>query len=289
MNALDSTFFPIVISALDHLHGNATGLVIANDGPHFSVGANLRALLSSAETGDWEAIDQLIAHGQANLLALRTAPKPVVAAPFQRVLGGGAEICLASHGVVAHAETQIGLVEFNVGLIPGWGGCKEMVRRHVRADAPLTGLRHIMGLITQAKVSVSAPDAKNLGLFAVEDRVVMHRGHLIHAARQRVLELAQNFHPPTATNNLYAAGKEALVTLYADIHAQRELGKFLEHDVTISTALAQVLCGGEGVASWRNEQDFLDLERQQFLHLIRTPATQARIRQILATGKPLRN
>lgn len=289
MNALDSAFFPILQSALDHLHANATGLIIANDGLHFSVGANLRSMLSDAEVGNWQTIDHLIAEGQRLFLALRAAPKPVVAAPFQRVLGGGAEICLAAHRVVAHAETMIGLVEFNVGLIPGWGGCKEMVRRHVRPDSPLTGLRHIMELITQAKTSSSAHEAKTMGLFAADDRVVMHRDYLIHAARQNLLELAERFTPVTIINNVYGAGTDALATLHADIEAQRQAGKFLEQDVVIASSLAHVLCGGGGDASWRNEADFLELERQQFMQLIRTPATQARIHQILTTGKPLRN
>ena len=58
MNTLDSAFFPILASALEELHGNATGLIIANDGPHFSLGANLRSILASAEAGDWAAIEQ---------------------------------------------------------------------------------------------------------------------------------------------------------------------------------------------------------------------------------------
>ena len=289
MNALDQTLFPILERAIDALHGNAAGLVIANDGPHFSVGANLRAMLSNAESGNWEAIEQLIAQGQALLLALRAAPRPVIAAPFQRVLGGGAEVCLASHRVVTHAESNIGLVEFNVGLIPGWGGCKEMVRRHVSPDSPLTSLRAIMTLLTQAKTSASAHEAKTMGLLSADDRVVMHRGHLIHAARQQLLELVEGFHTPPITNNVYAAGAEALAALQSEIATQRAAGTFLEHDATIAMALAEVLCGGSGAAGWRNEQSFLDLERHHFLQLIRTPATQARIQQILSGSKPLRN
>ena len=293
MNALDSSFFPILTRALDELHGKATGLIIANDGAHFSVGANLRAMLANAEAGEWSAIDQLIADGQRLLLALRAAPKPVVAAPFGLTLGGGAEICLASQRVVAHAETNIGLVEFNVGLIPGWGGCKEMVRRHVRADAPLIGLRRIMTLITQAKTSSSAHEAKAMGLFAADDRpednIVMHRGHLIHDARIAVQEMAASFTPSPTTNNVYAAGEEARAIFMAEIEAQRESGKLLAHDTVIASALATVLCGETHAAGWRNEQDFLDLERQHFLQLIRLPTTQARIQQILTTGKPLRN
>jgi 3-hydroxyacyl-CoA dehydrogenase len=289
MNALNSAFFPILEEAINRLHANATGLIIANDGPHFSVGANLHSILASAEAGDWEAIEQLIAGGQRLFLALRAAPKPVVAAPFQRVLGGGAEICLASHRVVAHAETNIGLVEFNVGLIPGWGGCKEMVRRDVRSAEPLSGLRSIMELVIQAKTSTSAVDAKGMGLLAAQDEVVMHRGHLIHAARQAVVKLAEGFTAAAITNNVYAAGADALSTLQAEIREQHEAGKLLAHDKVIANALAEVLCGGPGAAGWRNEEYFLELERQQFLQLVSTPATQARIRQILASGKPLRN
>jgi 3-hydroxyacyl-CoA dehydrogenase len=288
MNALDSALFPILEAGINALHGNATGLLIGNDGPHFSVGANLRAMLADAEAGRWDAIDQLIAGGQRLLLALRAAPKPVIAAPFQRVLGGGAEICLASHRVVAHAETNIGLVEFNVGLIPGWGGCKEMVRRHVQPESPLEGLRHVLQLITQAKTSSSAHEAKTLGLLATDDIVVMRRDFLLHVARQTQEKMAPNFSPATTTNNVYAAGKEALSALQGEIEAERATGKFLAHDALIASALAETLCGGE-TNGWRDEQHFLDLERHYFLQLIRTAPTQARIAQILATGKPLRN
>jgi 3-hydroxyacyl-CoA dehydrogenase len=288
MNALDSALFPILEAGINALHGNATGLLIGNDGPHFSVGANLRAMLADAEAGRWDAIDQLIAGGQRLLLALRAAPKPVIAAPFQRVLGGGAEICLASHRVVAHAETNIGLVEFNVGLIPGWGGCKEMVRRHVQPESPLEGLRHVLQLITQAKTSSSAHEAKTLGLLATDDIVVMRRDFLLHVARQTQEKMAPNFSPATTTNNVYAAGKEALSALQGEIEAERATGKFLAHDALIASALAETLCGGE-TNGWRDEQHFLELERHYFLQLIRTAPTQARIAQILATGKPLRN
>ncbi len=289
MNALDSALFPILARALDALHGNAAGLLITNDAAHFSVGANLKSMLASAQAGDWPAIEQLLAEGQRLFLGLRRAPKPVVSAPFGRVLGGGAEICLASHRVVAHAEVNIGLVEFNVGLIPGWGGCKEMVRRHVKPEAPLDGLLHVMTLVTQARTSTSAHDAKVMGILAAEDRVVMHRGHLIHAARQCALELAAHFTPPAATPNVYAAGHDALATLHDAIAAQEADGTFLAHDATIARALAVVLCGGDVAAGWRNEEDFLELERQHFLQLIRMPATHARIEHVLKSGKPLRN
>ena len=117
----------------------------------------------------------------------------------------------------------------------------------------------------------------------------MHRGHLIHIARQTASELAQVFTPPIPTRNVYAAGATMLATIQDEIAAKQEAGKFGEHDVVIATALAEVLCGGKDKAGWRDEQDFLELEREAFVKLIRTPGTQARIRHLLTTGRPLRN
>ena len=204
---------------MDRLHGDAAGLVIANDGVHFSAGANLRYFLDRAEAADWDAIDAFIAAGQTAFLGLRTAPKPVVAAPFQRVLGGGLEVCLAGHRVTAHAETYLGLVETGVGLIPGWGGCKEMTRRHVRADDPLPGVRHVFDLISSGRVSGSALEAKELGILAPDDEIVMHRGHLITRAHAAVLALAPHHTPPAVTGSVYAAGQAGRDVLLAHIDA----------------------------------------------------------------------
>lgn len=287
-NALNLDLFPVLDAALDRLHGDAAGLVIGNDGVHFSAGADLRAMLQAAEAEDWAAIDRLIRTGQAGFMALRAAPKPVVAAPFQRVLGGGAEICYAAHHVVAHAETAIGLVELGVGLIPGWGGCKEMVRRHVDPADPLPGLRHIFDLITSGRVSGSALEAVELGLLPASTQIVMNRRHLLHQARQAVLDRRDTHTPPTTSATTYAAGPRGHAALSEQIEAARAAGRWQAHDFVLADALARVLTGGDA-PGLQDEQHFLDLEHEAFLRLIRTPATQARIRHMLSTGKPLRN
>lgn len=287
LNTLDTTLFPILDAALERLHGNARGLLIANDGVHFCAGANLRWMLQAAEEGDWNAISTLIGGGQARFMALRRVPKPVVAAPFQRVLGGGVEVCFAAHRVVAHAESYLGLVEVNVGLIPGWGGCKELVRRHVRAEDPLPGLTRVFDLISGAVVSASAPDAQRLGLLTSRDQVVMHRGRLLHQALRAVHELATAARDES--RDVFAAGDAGLAQLHAHLDARVQDGRLSSHDALICRELAAVLCGGGGAARTVDEQTLLDLEHEAFLRLIGHPASQARMRHMLAEGKPLRN
>ena len=292
LNALDLDLFPVLDAALDRLHGDAAGLVIANDGVHFSAGANLRFMLDRAVAADWAAIDALIRRGQAAFLALRAAPKPVVAAPFQRVLGGGLEICLASHRVTAHAESALGLVETGVGLIPGWGGCKEMVRRHVHAPTPdgdaTAGVRRVFDLIGSGRVSGSALEAQELGLLAPDDEIVMHRGHLVTRAKAAVLGRAADHTPAAVTRSVYAAGAAGRAALLALVEERRAAGRYTEHDALIAHELATVLCG-DAEAGLEDEQTVLDRERAAFLRLIATPATQARIEHMLRHGKPLRN
>jgi 3-hydroxyacyl-CoA dehydrogenase len=131
VNALDGPMFEIMQEAIERLHGNATGLVIANDGKNFAVGANIFAMMLAVQSNMWNELEMMIKFGQDAFMGFRSAPKPVVAAPHQMALGGGCEICLAADRIVADAETYMGLVEVGIGVIPGWGGCKEMVRRHI--------------------------------------------------------------------------------------------------------------------------------------------------------------
>jgi 3-hydroxyacyl-CoA dehydrogenase len=293
LNALDRDLFPVLDAALDRLHGDAAGLVIANDGVHFSAGANLRYFLERAQAADWAAIEEFIRRGQGAFLALRTAPRPVVAAPFQFALGGGLEVCLASHHITAHAESALGLVETGVGLIPGWGGCKEMVRRHVRPGTATQGVERVFDLISSGRVSTSALEAQELGLLAPDDEIVMHRGHLIMRAKAAVLDRAGTHAPAIVTQTVYAAGRAGRDALWALIDERRReppgRGRYSEHDALIGRELAIVLCGDAAEAAMQDEQTFLEREAAAFVRLLATPATQARIGHMLSRGKPLRN
>lgn len=297
MNALDAGIFEIMQKAIEKLHSTATGLVIANEGENFSVGANLFVLGMLAQAGQWQELEQMIKQGQDAFMALRTAPKPVVVAPFQRVLGGGVEVSLAADRIVADAETYMGLVEVGVGIVPGWGGCKEMVRRnlsphmHATNVNPTPYLRQIFETIGFAKVSSSAVEARELGFLLPTDQIVMNRDHQLGLAKQMVLHMAeQGYHPPTVKGNVYAAGRDVLASTRIEVYSMRAGGFISEHDAKIANKLAYVLCGGDlSTPTWMDEQYFLDLEREALVSLAGEAKTQERIWYMLQNGKPLRN
>lgn len=297
MNVLDAGIFTIMQKAIEKLYGDATGLVIANEGENFSVGANLFVLGMLAQAGQWQELEQMLKQGQDVLLALRTAPKPVIAAPFQRVLGGGVEVCLAADRVFADAETYMGLVEVGVGIVPGWGGCKEMVRRNVSPHMHATNvnptpyLRQIFETIGFAKVSTSAVEARDLGFLLPSDQIVMNREHQLGLAKQEVLNmLAQGYAPPVVKGNVYAAGRDVLASTRIEVYSMQAGGFISEHDAKIANHLAYVLCGGDlSAPTWMDEQYFLDLEREALLTLAGEAKTQERVWYMLQNGKPLRN
>jgi len=296
MNAIEPDVWAIANEAVERLHGNAAGLVIGNDGQNFSVGANIMLLAMGVQQGMWEEVEAGLKLGQDTLMALRTAPKPVVAAPFQMALGGGAETVLAADKVVAHAETYMGLVEVGVGIVPGWGGCKELIRRHVSPHMhaanvnPSPFLQEVFELIGFAKVSTSAVEARENGFLAQSDQIVMNRSHLLATAKQQVLHMTSDYTPPVVTGNVYAAGMGQLANLRTGIHLMEKAMYISEHDGLIANKLAHVLTGGElSTPTWMDEQYFLDLEREALLSLAGEEKTQARIWHMLQNNKPLRN
>jgi 3-hydroxyacyl-CoA dehydrogenase len=297
VNAIDGPMVEIMQTAIERLHGNASGLVIANDGKNFSVGANLFAVLLAVQSNMWDELDMMIKMGQDTFMGLRTAPKPVVAAPHQMALGGGCEICLAADRIIADAETYMGLVEVGVGVIPGWGGCKEMVRRcispHMNATNvnPTPYLRQAFETIGFAKVSTSGEEARELGFLTANDRVVLNSEHRIAEARQTVLALNEGgYRPPVVTNNLWASGRDVVAAVNIEVYGMQQGGYISEHDALIARKLGYILAGGDlSSGQWMDEQYFLDLEREAFLSLVGEKKTQARIQYTLENNKPLRN
>ena len=296
MNAMDPDIFKIMNIAADHLDNGATGLVIGNDGANFSVGANIILLAMAAQSEMWDELEQSVKHGQDTLMRLRMAPKPVVAAVHQMALGGGAETLMAADRVVAHAESYIGLVEFGVGIVPGWGGCKELVRRrispHMHAEnvQPSPYLRQVFEQIGFAKVSASAVEARDLNFLGENDRIVMNRDHLLAEAKREVLHMQNGYVAPTVTGNVYAGGTDYLANLRIGIYGLTTGGYISEHDAKIADKLAHVISGGElSAPRWMDEQYFLDLEREALLSLAGEEKTQERIWHMLQKNKPLRN
>jgi 3-hydroxyacyl-CoA dehydrogenase len=277
--------------------------VIANDGAHFSLGANLAEAVTLIGKADWLAIDALIANFQAMTAAVKFCRRPVVVAPFGMCLGGGSEIALHAASRRAHMEVAMGLVETGVGLIPGGGGCKEMTLRAIEmaAEVPAKSgsdspgiektIATVFETIATAKVSGSAVEAKRLHLLRASDSITMNRSLLLADAKAVARRLAeQGFTPPVFRTDIPAPGQQALALLDHGISTSQAGGFISDHDVLVSRHAARILCGGAVAAgTLLNEDYLLTLEREAFLSLCGEPKTQERIVFTLKTGKPLRN
>ncbi|HEU4996283.1 MAG TPA: 3-hydroxyacyl-CoA dehydrogenase/enoyl-CoA hydratase family protein [Gemmatimonadaceae bacterium] len=271
------------------------GLVIGNDDPKtFTAGADLALVAGLVQHGDWKQLDSAASTFQQTSMSLRSAPFPVVIAPFGLTLGGGCEFSLHADLIQAHAELYMGLVEVGVGIIPAGGGTKELLFRFTselvpydEAD-PFEAVKRAFRLIAMATTSGSALEARKLGFLRDRDRVTMNRDLLIADAKQQVLDLAPGYVAPQP-RTITAVGKEGFGNLKYAVWAMREAGQITDFEVTLAHEVAYVLCGGDGLPRVVTEQDILDLERDALLRLLGTKETQARIERMLKTGKPLRN
>ena len=298
MNAIGADTIQMIKQSLVEVEKNFLGLVVGNQAPQFSVGANLMLMLLEAQEENWEDLDLAIRAFQNATMSLRYSPKPVVVAPFGMAFGGGCEMTLHADRVRASAETYIGLVEVGVGLIPAGGGTKEMLVRAMDAarkgadDAdPFPFIKRTFETIALAKVATSAAEARSYGFLRDEDSVSMNQDRLIADAKQEVLALAKRgYVAPQQRTDIPALGNSSLATLKLGIHQMKRGGFISEHDALIGEKLARILTGGDLNHPTRvSEQYLLDLEREAFLSLCGQRPTQERIAAMLKTGKPLRN
>jgi len=292
-NSLDDQIIGLLGKTIPLVQEKYKALVVYNEGGNFSVGANLGLAIFAANIAAWGEIEKLIAGGQQIYKALKYAPFPVVSAPAGMALGGGCEILLHSDAVQAYAESYIGLVECGVGLVPGWGGCKEMITRWTTSGllpkGPMPAPSKVFETVSTATVSKSAAQAQELLFLRPTDGITMNRYRLLADAKARALKLAVDYVPPKPVDLKLpgAAGKLAF-TMAAEGFHQR--GMATDYDMVVSGALADVLSGGPAdLVDVVTEDQLLDLERKTFLQLIKTPGTLARIEHMLVTGKPLRN
>jgi 3-hydroxyacyl-CoA dehydrogenase len=298
MNSIGGDTLEMVKVALNEVEKNFVGLVVGNQGQHFSVGANLMLMLMEAQDENWEELDMIGRFFQSSVMSLRYSPKPVVVAPFQMVFGGGCEMVLHADRVRASAETYIGLVEVGVGIIPAGCGTKEMLVRTL--DSIPAGMKdadsfpfvkRAFETIALAKVATSAEEARNFGFLREEDSISMNADRLIADAKKEVLALAASgYVQPQQRTDILALGNPALATLKLGVHLMKRAGYISDHDALIGEKLARILTGGDlNHATRVSEQYLLDLEREAFLSLIGTRKTQERMAHMLKTGKPLRN
>ena len=309
MNALGADILSLISQTLKPggPGDNFDAFVITNDATNFSVGANLMLLLMSVQEEEWDDVDLVIRQFQGMTQAIKVSPKPVVAAPFGLCLGGGTEISLHSAARQPHAELYTGLVEVGVGLLPGGGGCKEMLLRAVDGAAGAHGkstpealagsvemleaMKHAFEAIATAQVATSAHEARALGFLTEADRISMNRERVLFDAKARALELVRaGYEPPVPRTDIPAPGEGLLAALKMGIHMMRQGGYITDYEVKLGGKIAEVLCGGNVTPGTPvSEQYILDLEREGFKSLCGEKKTQERIQFTLKTGKTLRN
>ena len=282
---------------------NFDTFVITNDATNFSVGANLMLLLMSVQEEEWDDVDLAIRTFQGMTQAIKFSPKPVVVAPFGLTLGGGTEISLHAPALQPHAELYMGLVEVGVGLLPGAGGCKEMLLRAVDSAESIRpggrgesvelmeAMKKTFETIATAKVATSAHEARGLGFLRDSDNITMNRERVLADAKSRALELVRaGYEPPQARTDIPAPGENILAALKMGVHLMRQGEYITEYEVKLATKIAEVLCCGNVTGGTPvSEQYILDLEREGFKSLCGEKKTQERIQYTLKTGKTLRN
>jgi 3-hydroxyacyl-CoA dehydrogenase len=296
MNAIGDDTVQMLQAGVKEAAKSGQALVVGNDAPNFSAGANLMLVLLEAQEGNWDELDMMIRAFQQATQALRYSPVPVVVAPGGLTLGGGTEIALHADRVQASAETYMGLVEVGVGLIPGGGGTKEMTARAMSKlptpqSDPLPYVQQAFETVALAKVSASGPDALRLGYLASTDSFTMNRERLIADAKAKALErVREGYHAPAPRTAIPVGGESVSAALKLGVHLAWRAGRASDHDALIGRKLAHIF-GGGGVphATTVTEQYLLDLEREAFMSLLGERKTLERIQHTLKTGKPLRN
>jgi 3-hydroxyacyl-CoA dehydrogenase len=305
MNSIGSDIVQLILQSLKPggPGDNFDAFVITNDAPNFSVGANLMLLLMSIQEEEWDDVDLAIRTFQGMTQAIKFSPKPVVVGAFGLCLGGGTEISLHAPARQPHAELYTGLVEVGVGLLPGAGGCKEMLLRAVdsaksiRPDGRgesvelMEAMKKAFETIATAKVATSAHEARGLGFLSNSDRITMNRERVLADAKARALEMVRaGYEPPQPRTDVPAPGENILATLKMGVHLMRQGDYITEYEVKLGNKVAEVLCGGNVTPGTPvSEQYLLDLEREGFKSLCGEKKTQERIQYTLKTGKTLRN
>ncbi|BAO56624.1 3-hydroxyacyl-CoA dehydrogenase/enoyl-CoA hydratase family protein [Nonlabens marinus] len=296
MNSIGGDVLAGINKAIDLAEKDYDGLVVANSGTNFSVGANIGMIFMMAVEQEYDELNMAVKQFQDTMMRMRYSSIPTVAAPHQMALGGGCELSLHADTIVAHAETYIGLVEFGVGLIPGGGGSKEMTVRAAEGfgegDVELNRLREYFLTIGQAKVSTSAYEAYDLGILKKgKDSIVVNASQQIAFAKAEARRLANmGYTQPPPNKNIKVLGKQALGMFLVGTDAM-QAGKYIsDHDQKIANKLAYVMAGGDlSQAQEVSEQYLLDLEREAFLSLAGERKTLERLQHMLQKGKPLRN
>lgn len=296
MNSLGSGVLAGVNKAIELAEKDYRGLVVGNQAPNFTVGANLAMVLMMGIEQEWDELNFAIKYFQDTVMRLRYSSIPVIVAPHGMTLGGGCEMTLHADAVQAAAETYIGLVEFGVGLIPAGAGTKELTLRasdrYLKDDVELNAYREYYLNIGMAKVATSAAEAYNMDILKHgRDHISMNKDRQIQDAKNKAIMLAElGYQQPIRRNDIKVLGRQALAMFEVGAFQMLEGNYITEHEKKMSMKLANVMAGGDlSEPTLVSEQYLLDLEREAFLSLCGERKTLERIQHMLKTGKPLRN
>jgi 3-hydroxyacyl-CoA dehydrogenase len=295
-NSLDTDVINMLGEAITKAEEEFQAIVIANRGEHFSVGANLFAIVMAANQKDWDGIRGVVAGLQDTVQRMKYAQVPIIAAPYGMAVGGGLEICLASAGVQAAAETYAGLVEVGVGIIPGGGGTVNLLWRSLEGITEGTdtniffNVAQVFRNIATANVATSAGMAKELGYFRRSDGISFDRARQLSETKARAIGMAASGYHPPIPRAYKLPGDSGIATLQMLIDSMVAGKQATEHDGLIARKLAGVLCGGVGGANHEvTEEEMLELEREAFISLCGEPKSLERMQHMLMKNKPLRN
>jgi 3-hydroxyacyl-CoA dehydrogenase len=295
-NSIDPDVIQMLHDATARAEQDFRGMVVANTGEHFCVGANLFLVVMAAGNKQWDDIRKMVKGYQDATQRMKYARVPVVVAPYGFTFGGGLELCFAGAAVQAASETYSGLVEVGVGLIPGGAGTMNMLWRALEAipeGANVSTYEYVTQVfknIALAKVATSAEEAKHIGYFRRTDGVSFDRARQVTEAKARALGMAEAGHHPPVPRAFTLPGESGIATLSMMVDTLVSGGYASEHDAKIARKLAAVLCGGEGGAAREvTEDEMLELEREAFVSLCGEPKSQERMQYMLMNNKPLRN
>ncbi len=294
MNAMDPMNMEMLLNAVDMAESEGMkGIVIGNDASNFCAGANLGLALFAANLAAWKDLEDFIALGQDTYQTIKYSEIPIVAAAAGMCLGGGAEVLMHCDAIQAHSESYVGLVEVGVGIIPAWGGCKELLGRlnefKLVSEGPMGPVMKAFEYIGTAQVAKSAEQARSMGFLGPEDRITMNRDRLLADAKSLVIELSEEYSPPEP-RSYSLPGASGMLALQLALNDLILSGMATPHDVVVATALAEVLSGGDpDITQKVDEETILSLEKAAIARLAQDIDTLDRMQHMLETGKPLRN
>ncbi|WHA07248.1 enoyl-CoA hydratase/isomerase family protein [Candidatus Megaera polyxenophila] len=254
MNSLDSKVFNLMIEAIDYCENKNEALYIFPLGDNFSAGANLKYFKEAIEGKNFKLIEGLLQLGQKAMLRLKYSKIPVISCARGSALGGGCEILLHSNFVVAHQNLNSGLVELGVGLIPGWGGTKEMfLRSQGNKTKLLANLKNILFQNKSSSVDYFAID------YSVKTAINMNKNLILEQAFQEKFQ------------NAYSNSSQVDLPQISLINEMDHSG-FDKLQIDIMNFFQKII-DKKSVT----EGELLDLEKEKFLQLASTPISLERI------------